>query len=292
MPVSSISRMAIATIFYLASSCTFLGNFSDSQCKVDEDCSSRGEAFADTVCVSNICQTANIEDPRWRCLGEDPIPFIEPEPVTVRIRLRRFFDNAPVGGASLTACAKADTECEADPPIATATSDNDGDALVDIETGFTGFVRVESSDHVTAFVQLTPSILDENTPIPDVLLMTPLELAELRGFSGVGDEGTGHLLAQSLDCDLEPVEGVSLEVSVTGTNSRAFSLENGSVDFEETTSQTSGRLGYLNLIVGRLCVIAKRTATDEEIVELDSVAIRPGGITYLGVAPAPFSSAF
>ena len=81
----------------LASSCSSMVQSDCVQCSTNDDCIRRGAAFANSICVDELCAVPTPPDP-WGCLGHSPSAVPPPGSVTLTGQLD---DGTNVGGLTI-----------------------------------------------------------------------------------------------------------------------------------------------------------------------------------------------
>ncbi len=186
-----------------ATACSFLLETSREQCTTDQDCTSRGGAFAASRCVAKVCAATTIDasvldtgadvgsdatpdgpldtgiqDPRFRCVDRDPAPVPDGGVAKYDVFLHDFLSQTtPVTQLRVRFCpSSADPTCVN--PLATLTPNDAGHVLYDFDVSagaFSGYLAIEqtSADGGAAFVDggnndnvyITTNVYYSSTPI-------------------------------------------------------------------------------------------------------------------------------
>jgi hypothetical protein len=164
----------------LLSGCTLLLDAGETQCQTDVDCTSRGGAFAGSICADSVCvrpasdaghdakteagktphrdahvardsppdsrgDTKPGEAGAFACLGHHPFPTASKSSVSFAMTLTDYFTSAPVTSVSVAVCVNpTDPSCAL--PFATAIPDATGTVTFMLDTSngpFTGYFKVD-----------------------------------------------------------------------------------------------------------------------------------------------------
>ena len=275
------------------------------QCRVDADCAARG--FAAMRCVSNVCVSGGVDastdadsgpsDPKWGCLGN--VTWGKQD-VATKIQLRsryvKLISEDPVTGMSVQACNRLDPTCQA--PIANSTTDSNGYVTLQLPKYFEGqlFLAPPSS-----FPDMVPSIemvipppekdSDLDAAIPTNISAHLASASELNfllaQIQSSLDPNLGHVLGIVLDCQGNPVSGVTLRINPKDKSTIQYYTDtNGthSVTAQETAQR--GEAGFVNAPTGVVTVEATVNALSRKMGTYTAV-VKAGTITYLPMSPAP-----
>jgi hypothetical protein len=267
--------------------CTVIIDADRKQCKVDADCTNRGEAFANTVCVNSVCDQP--PSALWGCMDDAPPEPLPPATYNVTMHAQFIVGSAPIPNIPAKLCRKIDPECKT--PEATGTTDPNGDVTFQIPSNLTGaFVAFDAFDET-----LPPGEERNNSWVPANYffnpnvtsdMTVPVQMATfglLTALSGLVERpqepDRGTVLINVLSCLGTGAPGVVYKASNADDSTTAFYVE-GSVPVKDrTNTNTDGFGGFLNIIPGNVVVSGEIDGTDR-VVDTVSLAIFPNTITY------------
>ena len=197
--------------------------------------SSIGLGAASCSNVLGIEETSlEVEPPEgrdWRCVGHVEEPT-QSQPIQIQVKVTDFSLTA-LPGLQVIACGHAsDTQCNV--PVASAVSDADGYATLDIPqtaVPFTGYLRLEGGSDRVPYISYYSRPIDETLedPIP-FLSVTWEDLDNGAIPNSATIDGRGHLYINATDCQNVNAPGVSFVFGSTEM------LDDQSVPFYTTTS--------------------------------------------------------
>ncbi|CAN5893556.1 hypothetical protein BH11MYX4_BH11MYX4_60870 [soil metagenome] len=308
-PVSvAVASVLVAT---LSVACSALLDANVVQCSLDSDCAGRG--FADTKCVNRVCvggldaapptdaaadaADAAPADPKWGCLGSIKWGAMDiSSKVLLHNRYVRFLGEAPVVQMDVTACGRLDPTCSV--PLGTGKTDDDGYLNMLVPKYFEGFLTLAPP---ATFPSMVPSLLtvipppekdaDRDASIPTNLAAHLTSTAEVNALlAQIGsslDPALASVLGIVLDCQGNPVPGVSLRIDVRDKKTVGYYTDDTgtpSVTAQETAAR--GEAGFVNTPSGPVTIEATVTALNRKMGRY-TLLTRPGNITFLTVVPGP-----
>lgn len=261
--------------------CSLLVEPQRQQCQVDTDCHGRDPTFADGVCVEALCQP----NPAWSCLGGVAWPAPPPHKASVIFRLRDLVTDAPVAGVTGRVCNKLDFDCLR-PLSGGLLSDGSGTMVVELDTGFDGFIEFGPPGRLPSVYFFYPPVVGDRE-FPSLPLMSERELTFFAAQNGrpIAPD-RGHVMVGSYDCLSRPADGVSVSSDDADPTSAAFYLVKKVPSFSAGSTDSSGRAGLINLRPGSVSVTGS-LASDRRRIATVGVFVRAGTITYTTVLPAP-----
>jgi hypothetical protein len=285
-PPLSLPRLVGVAFALLASACSLILKTDESQCATDDDCHKRGAAFANAVCVANICQ--KVTDP-LACIGSvKPPPAPPPGKVSITMAFHDTVTQTQLGaGISVRPCPKLDFSCTT--PVGPAVkTDASGSATLDLPAGFDGYLEIDNGTKtVPALWYFSPVPIKDGTY--NVALLSPTSFDRIA--AGVGatiDPNAGHAFIFALDCTSTYgtfAAGMSFSSDQGSAETSAFYLINGIPSKKATATDASGVGGFANLPPGTVTVTASVAATGARSGSI-SALIRTGVITYAPIAPS------
>jgi hypothetical protein len=272
--------MSSLTVLGTNASCSVIVDSNRQQCSSDTDCTKRGEAFANSVCVESTCRAVT----PWSCLGSVVWPPVGTGYINATLNLKNIVTYAPIVGVNARVCRKLDVSCE-QPIFDGLQSDELGKLLVQAPSGFDGYVELKGSNAIPGSYFFYPP-LTETREVPFVPI---LPLSDFTGFAQlVGSQilpERGHLVLGAYDCSHKFTEGVSIFSPEADASSSTFYLIKGIPNSKAEATDSSGYGGILNLRPGSV-TLSGRLITGE-IIGTESLLIRGGEITYTSLLPLP-----
>jgi hypothetical protein len=276
------SAIGLLAIVSAASACSLALDPDREQCVTDVDCAGLPE-LSDAVCVDSLCRPRS--EPGWACLDQtvSALRTTVPAQVRVLIPFTDLLSTQVVPGVNLRACDRDDTECQR--PLATATADESGSAIVNLPGGFDGYFQWESADVAPALYFLgVPLIRD--TVFPIVVISPQAYEAFNAQFDGIVVEGRADVLLTVLDCQGIPAVGASVTVADADSALQTFYLADGLFAPNLTATGAGGLARVFNIPPGRGSI----TAWLPDGREIGTVRLftRSGISVLANVGPLPF----
>jgi len=280
------------------SGCQLLAPSGEVQCSTDPDCVSRGDDFAGSVCVDNLCVAKGD-----RCLDHvaDVVEIVEDRTKPLHERLRFVnIGGTPVAGVQVLVCAIHDETCES-PVGAPLVTDAQGYVYATLWKNFRGTIQVKSppmgSDIMKLKIHFVGRIETEDKPdrvIPPegaVHLLTRTLLALQLGSRAKLDPMAGFILAETADCDLAPRGGVQVTVSPPADSSTSFLFyfgEGGIASASATETAKDGLFGIVNVPEGPVVLDGTITSSGKKLGHAE-IWVNKDTISNLALAPIPAS---
>src|SRR6185503_1132333 len=199
-----VVRLALlASLAFASQACNLVIDTNRVQCTIDSDCTARGGAFANSVCLDSVCQP----NAKWACLSKPATPSTQPAPYQVVIPLRNLVTMQPVANAQVKLCRKLDIDCTM--PVNTATSDAAGQVTFALDANFAGYVEIHATGLLPTLYFFNPTV-DIDQDIAPISLPSPAANAGL--LLQLGRQmipNHGNVVIQSQDCAGAPAAGVS-----------------------------------------------------------------------------------
>jgi hypothetical protein len=286
------------------------------QCSVDSDCTSRGGAFAGSVCKSNVCvlpeagveagpgdagvaEAAPVDAGPWGCLDQPPelldpnatvsiscVLFDALKPITGVPGESDFSAEVytPVPGVSLQVCDVLDPKC-AKPVTPLLVSDDAGVVSFTLPGSFQGFFQFSGGGILPSLVypgHLLADASSETLPLAALGANEGQLLAAALGvpFQTNPEAGVGNVFFQVYDCNDRLAPGVSFTLAIDGGPDTVQWYSNNRLP-STTAMQTDslGAAGALNVPAGALAVTATLAATHRTIGVANTI-VNAGGLTY------------
>jgi hypothetical protein len=289
--------------------CSLAVNADRVQCSTNADCTQRGAAFADSVCVESLCQTkhqaltiaerdagadsgrgSGAKDPLWGCMDEPRVVSSAPGPFHVTFHLAGILDSTPIADATAQVCKKIDVDCTM--PIATDQSDAMGNVTFDIDKNFSGYVQFQKGTDIVPGLYFFNPPPDHDLDMVSVQIITPgIEAALTKTIMTTPQMQDGLTLINTQDCNGKGAAGVSIVgegVDKAGLDGgpppTLFYSIGGLPNSGATETDMGGFGGFVNLPPGTLAVKGVVSATKRELQTI-SILIRANAITYAKLVP-------
>jgi len=274
-----LGRFFLAASASLLASCSLIVDAERVQCRTKADCTARGGAFADAICVESVCQI----DPAWACLSATPTTSTQEPPYKVTLLLRDVVDQSPFkGSAQAKLCRKLDVDCAA--PVASATSGDGGTVTFSVEVkGFSGYAKVQADGIVPTLYFFNPSI-DRDTTVPVSLPTVQQNQGLLFTLGHPAAPGHGNVVISSEDCTGAPGIGVSYSTPNADAMTVPFYTVQSLPSTAAMATDGAGFGGLVNVPVGAATVVANLASTRVELAKV-SLLVQEGAITYSTVGP-------
>jgi hypothetical protein len=274
LPASSLACLVVGA----ATACSVLVDADRVQCTSDTDCTSRGGAFSESMCVKSLCQP----DSRWSCLDDTPTPSTAVGPFAVVMQTTDLLTQQPRANVKADLCNKVDVECST--PLYTATSDATGFLTMQVPSAFSGYVLLQAPDLLPGLYFFNPPI-DRDQEIPPILMPTPLANNLLVGQIG-GTQGPNHgnALITAHDCQGTFADGVTFVTADGDAMTKTFYSSRGLPSASATATDSDGYGGMINLPSGAVTVTGSLSANGRTVGTI-SLLVRAGGISYSRIVP-------
>lgn len=292
-------------LFAGMSSCTFIFDGDEKQCRSDADCEER--SFADSVCnlATNTCEPKPV-DPKWACLdGKDP-PKATGEPIQFRFEVVAGVNRVSLSNVELRACSALDPNCKTPSFTAKAVA---GTIDMTLPDNFKGFFEARGTDasgaanddiYVPELVFLPPREIARGAVGRRILMFTPDDadalLATVKGrwFKYDPDEHpepNGVLIATALDCQSTTTAGITFSLPPESKVSSDLTIPfyTGDTQFPSrdlTETNSTGTFGLTNLNEGSAALKAVINPLNGQPLVDEAVAvIRRNWLTSIYVEP-------
>ncbi|MBW2523483.1 MAG: hypothetical protein JRI23_04885 [Deltaproteobacteria bacterium] len=290
MPAVALVRLSVGTLLtailapWAQGGCSYLVDSGRVQCDTDEDCVSRGAAFADAICVDSTCEPSGV-DPAWACLGAVAWPEPPSQLVALSLPLVNLVTSDPLPGVAARACEKLDPTCE-HPLTPDSVSDGAGLVVLTVEAGFDGYIELRSAETQPALFFLYPPVREDllAPALPLFLVADFQSVAQASGNPPQGD--LGHVFLGARDCLGAPAEVVTLSGSGLGQEVALFYLIDDLPVLTALATDSSGRAGFVNVAPGTVVIHGTHMPTGQRVGEV-SLRVRAGEISYSSLVPSP-----
>jgi hypothetical protein len=280
--MNTFPRALALALVVLGSGCSVLIDSGRVQCSTDADCSKRGGEFADSVCVSHLCERV---DP-WSCAAHAPLVATSSAKLSVDFSMFDAIESYPVAGVRARVCIKLDFECKT--PQDELTTGADGVIRFDVPPLFDGYVLVtgndKNGDEYDPTMMFLPQTL-EDLSLGAFPLTSKVASAGLAGTLGKSLEpGTGRVLATITGCDRQPTSGVALSGENMGDSAVGFYVVDGFPTFSASGTDSSGFAGFVNVSAGSVTLNAQREENGGRVGRV-GVFIRPDYVSIRRIQP-------
>jgi hypothetical protein len=265
--------------------CTVIIDADRKQCKVDADCTSRGEAFTNTVCVNSVCE--NAPSALWGCMDEEPPEPLPMATYNVTFHAQSIADQKPVAGVPAKLCRKINPECPE--PEATGVTDANGDVTFQIPSNLAAFVAFDKFDETLPQDQWTNEWVPANYFInPNVSsdMTIAVQMATFRLLSFLTllvekpqEPERGTVLINVLSCTGGGAPGVVYKADRADELTVPFYVEGSVPNATRTSTNTDGFGGFINIPPGIVALAGEIEETGRPI-DTSSVTVFNNAITY------------
>ena len=285
MQTASVLRVVTVLQAVAIGGCSLLVETDRQQCVVDSDCTARGEAFTDSVCIDSWCTA----EPKWSCLGAPQSKPASLHSFPVTLHLQDIQTQQPLAGVQARLCRKSDPKC-VQPETETVMSDALG--VVRFALGveedkprrFAGFVKLVRDDLVPALYNFNPPVEHEVDIAPVQLLSRSGSEALARQLGATFDAGRGSVLLSVFDCTGDPAGGVTIATDDSDERAARFYSVAGLPLTKATATDTSGYAGLVNVAPSTIAITG-RIASNQRSLGTISLPVQAGAITYSRMAP-------
>ena len=283
LPQRLASRALSIASLSSALGCSLVVDAQREQCSTNVDCQQRGPAFADALCVENMCQA----DPVWACLGSVEEPLAQ-EAVEASLRTLSFIDGSGIPGIHARLYSAVDFALLT--PLDAADTDSEGNATLSVPAGFAGFILLEAEGVIESSIVYATSPITTTEGFGAIYAGPPGASGNLVSLIGaVPQAGRGIALVSALGCDSGGGTGATLAFSGETQGSTPFYAFNGVASSSATKLDGTGQAGIVNVRPG---VIGIETRWKEEAVSSASVLIRADTVTQVTLLPGRTGQGF
>jgi hypothetical protein len=270
--------LCLASSSVAFSACSVVIDSDRVQCKADRDCTSRGPAYAGSVCTNSVCQP----DPTWACLDGSNDDEVPTGTVHVAMTMKDLLNANPVTGVRLTLCAKLDGNC--DFPLNQFQSNDQGQLDVELPVGFDGYFQTEGGGmYPTMF--FPPNTRKQRAPseLPMVpLTFFPTMVTQISGQAVAADRTV--VMTTALDCRGKTAAGMTLTSQQVDERTTSYVIQDALPSRIATTTDSSGAGGFVNIKAGTVVVTSTIAATGR-VAGTVAVQARPGHLSMALVVP-------
>jgi len=281
--------------FLCVAGCTLTIDANRVQCSSDDDCTSRGGAFARSRCVASLCEGERAAatspdgaadsggDSRWRCLDEPAAPPTGTGPFHVTFHLTDVLKGEAQVGVTATLCKKLDVDCEL-PVGSPGSSDAEGNVAFDVDKGFNGYVSFARADVTPGLFFFDGAVDRDLLALPVQVLTPPIvdALTKTAGSPQMPDRGV--VLLSTFDCKSAGAPGVSYAAQGLDGTALAFYSIGGLPTANASATDSAGYGGFVNVLPGTIAITATVNETHRDL-ETISLIVRAGTITYSRLVP-------
>ena len=240
----------ILTVMVAGAGCSAVVDANRVQCDTTSDCTSRGAAFADTLCVKNFCEVKD----EWSCSDHSTLTSESKEKVSIDFSLFDAVSMSNVSDVDAKLCGKLDLDCSA--PLAMTKTSDDGVVTFDVQPLFDGYVQL-NRDGYDPTLMFLPTVTEATS-----LGQFPYTMAAAAAFLGtqLGKPllpDAGRVLTTITGCDKATAGGVSLQGENMGDDAAVFYAVNGFPSFTATETDNTGFAGFVNVAPGTITLNAQ-----------------------------------
>lgn len=255
--------------------CSLAVDAQREQCATNLDCQLRGPAFAEALCIENLCQT----DPTWACV--DAAQAQEQQAVDASLTAVNLLNGDPFVGVHATLYSALDFEL--DTPLDTADTDAEGKATLSVPAGMDVFVSLEADGVIERGLFYPPPPITAEAGFGSMYAGTPGASGGLVGLIGaVPQAGRGIALTVIRDCVGSGGEGATIVYTGETQGSTPFYSLNGIASSSARALDASGQAGIVNVRPG---VVGVEVHSGDTIVSTTSVLVRADSVTQVTLLP-------
>lgn len=276
-----VSRLIFPVCFVAASlsSCSLVVDANRVQCSKTSECTARGGAFVNSVCIDSLCQP----EPKWKCLSNWVKPPTATGKFQVEFLVRHLVNQKPLPGVKAKLCRKLDVACT-DALSDVAVTDEAGKVALSVDANFEGYARFEGSSIASGLYFFNPPVISD-LPTITVSIGGPEVIAGLAFQAGAKQEmDRGVALISVRDCQGAVAAGVVLTSSVEDERAVTFYSQAGLPTNAATQTDEDGYGGLLNAGAGTHTFDATLAATGQHIGKT-TLLIQSGALTFGSVVP-------
>jgi hypothetical protein len=281
-PFRFMARAALAAWLLGGAGCSLALATDAEQCNVDSDCTSRGPAFANTVCSANVC--APPPDPKWGCVGSVP-SLVAGGMTSFTLQLQNLVTMVPItSDLTIQLCSKLDPTCAAHLTTSPLSVDAKGNVSVTVASDFDGYLDITdaSGTYVEALVFIDVVAEAENTLTYLVPKNAEMGLA---ANAMVPLDPTGSLLlVQTVDCTGKRTAGASVSMAPVGSET-AFYVIGNSLLPTATATDVSGNAGFVNVMAPQTVTLTGTIGPGGKEYGKVTTLVRSGTVTYQILRP-------
>jgi hypothetical protein len=227
----------------------------------------------------------------WSCTGAFDWGAVVHQTLHIRLAVLQVPDNTPYPGAHVRACRELDPTCT--PPLAETTSDGDGLAALDIDTGFdtlgfNGHFVIDGGPLLPTVSVPAAPLVQDGAYLQPVITTGAADTVIGLVTGQVRAPGTAIVLAQVRDCRGFPAP--DLVVDVAGApGQHAFYFNGNAPDPARDATDPSGLVGFVNVPVsggGSSLTLAAHRKGEAVILARRQALVRPDQLTFLLMGPA------
>jgi hypothetical protein len=237
-------------------------------------------AHALEECTEQRCLGA-CPDPGVDCVGHVQLPTLTKSAIVYGVAVVDYATHAPVGGATVKVCERADTDCQS--PLGEGQTDTNGQVGFYIPVtspGFTGFADVSALGYYPTLVfKSTPIVDDGFVTAVTPLLSTAASVAQQAGTSL--DPNRASFAAIANGCDGLTVPYVSASLDTADASTVMFY-------FGPNVKTTTGPLGLalaLNAPVATATLTTTFPLTGQVVSSAPNLPARKGTLTEVHLWP-------
>jgi hypothetical protein len=262
--------------------CSLVVDAQREQCSTNLDCQIRGPAFAEAMCVENLCQT----DPTWACA--DSAETLEQQAVEAPLSVVNLLNGAAYAGVHATLYSALDFDLET--PLDTADTDAEGKATLSVPAGLDVFVALEAEGVIENGLFYPPPPITAESGFGQLYAGPPGASGGLINLIGaVPQAGRGIALTVIRDCVGTGGPGATIVYTGETQGSTPFYSFNGIASSSARALDATGQAGIVNLRPG---VVGVEVRSGDKLVSTTSVLVRAESVTQVTLLPGMTGSGF
>ena len=269
-------------------------------------------------CVNRVCVASEsgtdtgppVDAGPWGCLGNVTFDAAPPGNVNVVVPLIDLTSQKGVLASDVFAriCAKIDVQCNSPLPNGDAgvivSPDAQGLLHLTIPAGFDGFVLIDpivpdggapsdgggDAGQPNVFV---PSLVFFNPPVEHDLVYSTIVMVKTSELVQIAtieqtpiDPQLGAVFMQTVDCNSNAAEGVSVVIDSQTSSTQGFYFKGGLPALNSPSTDKTGYAGFVNAPLGTRTVTGTLASTTQKIGSA-TVFTKASMISYTTLAPAP-----
>jgi hypothetical protein len=257
------------------------------------------EASATDAANAPDTPDAPIEPAGFACLNDPPVTALpgnlEMDLVLSDVSTASTSDSSagtPLVGATATACSKLDLACAH--PVATATTDAQGSAILMVPGGFDGYYQTQAMGFPPAVLTRPPLLRNELVSNPmandSTLMAAPFLVSQTDGGSVTQEPGNAIAIVSIFDCASAAVEGAKLTIGDPGPSEQVFYFQDSLPTSAAMSTDSTGSVIIFNVPPGIMSLTATLPSSTQTLPAVSAIARGPGDagslwVSYVAIRP-------
>ena len=242
----------------------------------------KGETDSGAAVVADAGSDSGVPA-NWACIDQLPTAA-----ATTPVQLKLFvndvstastnFAGTPIALAEVRACGTLDLVCAS--PLATATSDDGGIAVLTVPPQFRGYYELSANGYTPSLISRPPQN-DSEYSQQGVANLTLIALGgQLAGVTA--DPNLGLAIVSVIDCDNAPAANMIIDVGEQGPGEKIVYLDKSLPTAAAKATDSTGSALVYNAQPGTLTVTAKFADTGRTVRSISTLA-RSKWVTYVQI---------